>query len=145
MRSLEPSENQIEMAIGHFLLFESRNYRKHPFAFYKQNVRGFFKDGRFCKDRNPFAWTGLSDYVIVYRGLHLCQEVKKPKEKQTKNQIDFECYIKSKGGADYDVVRSVEESKISLDRFVKKVDKICLVLNKEDSFASSSVDGDLVP
>lgn len=112
-----PKESQIEIAIGHFLKFLN-------LCFYKQNVRGFFYKGRFRKDQNPYAVTGASDYVILYRGFYCAMEVKTKVGKQQKNQKQFESYIKTKGGADYCIVRSVDDARGCIDQFIKRVNRI---------------------
>lgn len=132
-RGLNLKESEIEMAMGHYLNHEAR------VCFYKQNVRGFFKDGRFRKDRNPYALSGLPDYVVLYKGFHLGLEVKAKNGKQTENQIEFETYIRIKGGALYHVVRSVEEAKKIVEAFKADVDKFCLVANREGCFKGVSV------
>lgn len=107
------------MAIGHYLRFEK-------LCFYKQNVRGYLKNGVFRKDRNPYVLTGLPDYVVLYRGFHQGLEVKTLKNRQTENQKEFQKYIEDKGGAFYAVVRSVEEVQKVVRTFRAFVDGLLL-------------------
>lgn len=110
-------EGPIELAIGHYL-------RVNRFCFWKQNTRGFFDGKNFRKDFNPYAMTGLPDYVIIYRGFHQALEVKSPDNDQTENQIEFEKYITTMGGARYDVVKSLEEGIKVINEFKEFVDRL---------------------
>lgn len=134
LRTLKVKEASIERSIGDFL-FYSR------FCFYKQNTRGFMKGktyenergqkvviGEFRKDLNPYALTGLPDYVVVYRGFHCGLEVKTPDGTQQKNQKEFEMYLKKKGGAFYYLVRSVEDAQLAMTEFKGWVDRAWLKL-----------------
>lgn len=131
LRTLKVSESSIERAIGDYL-------HLNGFCFYKQNTRGFFQCvqasrsgskvllGEFRKDANPYASTGLPDYVVIYRGFHKGLEVKTPSGKQQPNQIEFESYITKKGGASYSVVRSVDDVAREMFAFKAWVDRFYL-------------------
>lgn len=124
------AEKYIEKAIGDFLFYSG-------LCFYKQNTRGYLKGsvmkdvtgnkvvfGKFIRDTNPYAYTGLPDYAVIYRGFHCGLEVKTSAGTQSDNQIEFEKYLKEKGQAFYYVVRNLEDAQHAIEEFKSKVDAL---------------------
>ena len=56
---------------------------------------------------------GTSDIIIIYRGMAYCLEVKKPGEKQSKDQILFMRNVIASGGR-YEIVYSLDDAKKQL-------------------------------
>lgn len=136
-RSLKASESEIERAFGDYLHYLSRSI---DLCFYKQNVRGFLKGnvytdqlgnkvvmGRFQKDQNPYARTGLPDYVVIYRGFHGGFELKKEGGVQSPNQIEFQSYLTQKGKAPYYLIDNIDEGIKAIHYFITHVDTLFLM------------------
>lgn len=122
---IKAKESGIELAICHYLFHQKA-------CFYKQNTRGFYnsKKGKFIKDLNPFARTGVPDISVFYKGFYLGLEVKTPDGKQSESQIEFEKYLEEKGQCPYRVVRSVDDAERIYSRFKAYVDKFYLTYER---------------
>jgi hypothetical protein len=106
-------ENQIELAICHFLRISGH-------CFWKQPSRGYFdvKRKAFRRDSNPYVGRGVPDIIVIFHGLFVGLEVKSPTGKQSDDQKEFERKITRAGGF-YHVVRSVEDVQIVLNALQK--------------------------
>lgn len=112
-------ESDIEFSICQWLFLKG-------YSFWKQPTRGYFKGkvgkdasgkqvmvGTFRKDRNPYVGVGVSDIIVIYKGLFVGLEVKSESGTQSKEQIEFEALVKRAGGF-YFVVRSIEDAQAAL-------------------------------
>lgn len=119
-------EAEIQRAIVDYLSLISKQYRFLFFAVPNEAL------GRGGVDRSQNArrirylktlglTPGVSDLIIGHRGRMLCLEVKRPGEKQSENQEQFERW--SRGcGIPYCVVTSVDDTKKTLLTFLRPAD-----------------------
>lgn len=114
-RLLEPKESQLELMIGHWLASRKA-------CFFKVNVGGFSFKGRFRKQANPYARSGIPDYLVLYKGHCLGLEVKTLKGRQQESQKEFQAYMEKVGKAPYRIVRTLEEAQKAYEDFVLEVD-----------------------
>jgi penicillin-binding protein-related factor A (putative recombinase) len=81
----------------------------------KTDTKGNRKNGRWIKS-NPKERKGKQDLILCFRGYYIAVEVKKPGEKQFKDQIDFEKEVKAAGG-EYWLVKSLDEFILEFKKF----------------------------
>lgn len=116
MKRAKPKDREgpIDLAIGDWLFY-------NKFCYTKLNTRGYFRPagkkqkngfmvGSFRKDINPHAKKGIPDYGVLLLGYFLGLEIKSPTGVQSDDQKEFQKYITEKGGAEYHVVRSLDQA-----------------------------------
>lgn len=98
---IEETESNIQRSICDYLKF-----RRHMF-WRSNNIPAPLKGGGFRRlpKHTP---RGLPDIVVIKQGQFIGLEVKKPKGKQSPNQIEFEKNVTAAGGR-YHVVHSIDE------------------------------------
>lgn len=111
------TESQIELLICHYLSFEK-------VFFWKSVSTGYFDTAskRFRRQHNPYAINGVSDLLLVIEGKLYCWELKTARGAQSASQKLFEERLQKEGGAQYRVIRSLEEARAELERIRKKPD-----------------------
>jgi hypothetical protein len=109
----EPTEFQLEMAVGHRL-------KSAGYFFWKQPNGGYFdaKMTRFRKQLSPFARNGIPDYIWIFKGLFIGLELKTPTGRVSESQKDFHDDVSKKGQGFCFVIRSLQD----LERVIKHVD-----------------------
>lgn len=100
VRKSVESESEIQTSICHYLSL------KHYF-FWRQNTAPLFRDGRFFS-MPKYSLTGVPDIILIKDGKFWGLEVKRPKGKQSPNQMEFEERCKKAGG-EYHVVTGLED------------------------------------
>ncbi len=93
-------ETQIQSAICEYL-----SYR--PLMFWRQNTQPVFADGHF-RAMPKYSINGVPDIIVIKNGQFIGLEVKRPKGKQSKAQLDFQKWCESNGGR-YHVVFGIED------------------------------------
>ena len=136
-RKATVKESVVERAIGDYLQYLNASMKAKGcgFCFFKQSTRGYLHSeitfdshgrkiikGRFRKDLNPYAWTGIPDYCVIYRSVYCGLEVKTDVGRQSDSQKSFERYLVSEGKGFYYIVRSIDDTKASLQKFFSTVD-----------------------
>jgi len=93
-------EKEIQLAICDYLAY------KHYF-FWRQNVMPIYDKDHF-RAMPKYSKNGLPDIFLIKDGQFIGIEVKRPKGKQSENQIIFERECKQNGGK-YHVVTSLDD------------------------------------
>lgn len=92
------------------------------FFFWRQNnipVFGASGDGhRRYRAMPKYSLKGLPDIVVLYNGHYIALEVKRPKAKQTPEQLEIEKKTVDNGGL-YFVVTSIEEASVVMNDIVR--------------------------
>jgi len=126
--TIHPSESQIEMAICHLLRikrFHCPNGVGPPPAniaglYWKNPAAGYFnpRKQKFVKHLSPYVGQGVSDIILVYKGVFFGWEIKRHDGKQTPNQIDFEKSLILAGGKYY-VLKTIDDAEKALEEITK--------------------------
>lgn len=100
---MQPLEKEIQNSICEYL-----EYRR-GILFWRQNTNPIF-DKQTGKPRKmpKFSINGIPDIIVVKGGKFIGLEVKRPKGKQSIDQIDFQMKLQDAGG-EYHVVTSIDD------------------------------------
>lgn len=93
-------EREIQLAICDYLALKK-------YFFWRQNVIPVFADGKF-RAMPKYSMNGVPDIILVKDGIFIGLEVKKPKGKQSDNQVIFQSGLEKAGGKYY-VVHSIDD------------------------------------
>ena len=102
MEGFEPTESQIRAAIFSALEASIRPYKGFIFP-----IETGGRDRR--NNRITKGQAGAPDLFMVYRGMPVAIEVKKPGGKQREAQKEYQANMEAAGGT-YKIVHSVEEA-----------------------------------
>ena len=103
MKTKEPLERDIQSAVCEYLSMKR-------YFFWRNNTTPIYDSTRQVFRAMPkYALRGVSDIIVITNGgKAVFLEVKRPKGKQSEDQIEFERLCK-KWGAKYHVVTSVDQ------------------------------------
>jgi len=102
MKKNEPKETEIQATICEYLAV-----KKH--IFWRQNTTSIYDPARQTFRKMPkYSVAGVSDIILLKDGVTYFLEVKRKNTKQSPSQLLFEAMVR-KGGARYEIVRSVED------------------------------------
>jgi len=99
---IEPTESQIRAAIYQALKVAIRPYKGFIFQIETGGINRH-------KRRSVVGAADAPDQMMIYRGLPVAIEVKKPKGVQSKGQKRYQAEFEAAGGI-YKIVRSVDEA-----------------------------------
>ena len=97
---MNPKETEIQKSICEYL-----SYRK--VMFWRQNTNPIFADGKF-HSMPKYSLRGVPDIIVIKDGQFWGLEVKRPKNKQSEHQIEFQKQCEAHGGK-YFVVTCIED------------------------------------
>lgn len=95
-------EKNIQSAICDYLAF------KKVFFWRSNNIPAFEQKSGFYRPMPKYSMRGVPDIIIIKKGQFIGLEVKRPKGKQSDNQIEFQKNCELNGGKYY-VVFSIDD------------------------------------
>jgi len=96
-------EREIQLAICDYLAY------KRDIMFWRQNTNPIHADGKF-RSMPKYSKTGVPDIIVIKNGIFIGLEVKRPKNKQSEAQIEFQKELEKVGGKYY-IVCSIDDVK----------------------------------
>ena len=93
-------ERNIQLTICDYLALKK-------YFFWRQNTNPIFADGKF-RAMPKYSKNGVPDIILVKNGIFIGLEVKRPKSKQSENQLLFQEELEKAGGK-YAVVTSLDD------------------------------------
>lgn len=99
----QPLEKDIQSAICQYL-FDI----KHYFGWRQNNTPIYDATRKTFRAMPKYSLKGVADIIVIKNGTAIFLEVKRPKGKQSDEQVDFENMAK-KNGAQYYVVTSIDD------------------------------------
>ena len=105
IKSRVPLESEIQNMLCEYLALKKR------FFWRNNNIPVFDSKTRSYRSMPKYAMKGVADIIVITDGGFVCFiEVKRPKGKQSEDQVEFERLCK-KWGAEYHVIWSIEQLK----------------------------------
>jgi len=97
-----PLEREIQLAVCQYL-----DIKKH-FFWRNNNTPVYDPTRKVFRAMPKYAMKGVADIIVIWKGIAYFLEIKRPKEKQSEDQVEFQRRV-NKAGAYYFVINDVSE------------------------------------